>query len=289
MKRIACQYVIVRFMPYVETGEFANVGVVMISPHNRYFGFKLETRRYARLTHFFKDLEGHLYRSAIYAIQNELERVHTLLKENGFDRRYKHNDERFAKQLFTELTRPRETMLRFSEPRVVLAEKPEDKLNELFGHYVEHSFATKQYRETVLESQLRQLFYQARISERFAPEKLGSEEYHVNFPFVEKQQNKVLRAIKPLNLGQQGSSHIVEHGGKWQFRINELKRRHQLPRRVLFAVEGPDDDSPRGEAYQHAIALLEETGASVLPLAKKDAVLKFAGATHPSTDADTPR
>ncbi|MGM0927683.1 MAG: DUF3037 domain-containing protein [Pseudomonadota bacterium] len=35
MKRIACQYVILRFMPYVETGEFANVGVVMIPPHSR--------------------------------------------------------------------------------------------------------------------------------------------------------------------------------------------------------------------------------------------------------------
>src|SRR5690554_2694543 len=78
MKRIACQYVIVRFMPYVETGEFANVGVVMISPRDRYFGFKLETRRYARLTSFFKDLEGRLYRSAIYAVKQELERVHAL-------------------------------------------------------------------------------------------------------------------------------------------------------------------------------------------------------------------
>lgn len=278
MKRIACQYVILRFMPYVETGEFANVGVVMISPRDRYFGFKLETRRYARLTNFFKDLEGRLYRSAIYAVKNELERVRALLKENGFDRRYKHNDEAFAKQLFTELTRPRETMLRFSEPRIVLAEKPDETLKELFGHYVDHSFATKQYCEIVLESQLRHLFYQAKISERFTPEKLGDEEYHVAFPFVEKQGGEVLRAIKPLNLGQQDSRHIVEHGGKWQFRINELKRRRQLPRRVLLAVEGPDDDSRRGEAYHHAVELLQETGVSVLPLAKKEAVLEFAGA-----------
>ncbi len=278
MKRIACQYVILRFMPYVETGEFANVGVVMISPRDRYFGFKLETRRYARLTNFFKDLEGRLYRSAIDAVKEELARVHTLLKENGFDRRYEHNDETFAKQLFTELTRPRETMMRFSGPRVVLTEEPEKKLVELFGHYVEHSFATKQYRETVLESQLRRLLYQAKLGERFIPEKVGDDEYHVSFPFVEKQQAEVMCAIKPLNLGQQDSSHIVEHGGKWQFRINELKRRHHLPRRVLFAVEGPDNDSLRGEAYQHAVTLLQQTGVSVLPLADKDAVLKFAGA-----------
>lgn len=278
MKRIACQYVILRFMPYVETGEFANVGVVMISPRDRFFGFKLETRRYARLTNFFKDLEGRLYRSAIYAVRQELERVHALLKESGFDRRYKHNDEGFANQLFAELIRPRETMLRFSEPRVVLAEEPEKKLDELFGHYVEHSFATRQYRETVLERQLRHLLNQAKLGERFVPEKVGDDEYHVSFPFVEKQQADVLRAIKPLNLGQQDSSHIVEHGGKWQFRINELKRRHCLPSRVLFAVEGPDDDNQRSEAYRHAVALLQQTGVSVMPLANKDAVLEFAKA-----------
>lgn len=278
MKRIACQYVILRFMPYVETGEFANVGVVMISPSDRYFGFKLETRRYARLTNFFKDLEGRLYRSAIYAVRQELERVHALLKESGFDRRYKHNDERFANQLFAELIRPRETILRFSEPRVVLAEEPEKKLDELFGHYVEHSFATKQYRETVLESQLRRLLYQAKLGERFVPEKVGDDEYHVIFPFVERQQADVLRAIKPLNLGQQDSSHIVEHGGKWQFRINELKRRRRLPSRVLLAVEGPNDDNQRGEAYRHAVALLQQTGVSVMPLANKNAVLEFARA-----------
>ncbi|QEA40072.1 hypothetical protein FGL86_13955 [Pistricoccus aurantiacus] len=130
----------------------------------------------------------------------------------------------------------------------------------------------------MLESQLRRLFAKVRIGERFIPGKLGDEEYHVNFPFVEKHQDKILRAIKPLNLGQQDSSHIVEHGGKWQFRINELKRRHLLPRRVLFAVEGPGDDSRRSEAYHHVVALLQETGASVLPLAKHEAVLEFAGA-----------
>jgi len=30
MKKFACQYAIVRFLPYLETGEFANVGIVML-------------------------------------------------------------------------------------------------------------------------------------------------------------------------------------------------------------------------------------------------------------------
>ncbi|WP_413913220.1 DUF3037 domain-containing protein [Candidatus Skiveiella danica] len=39
-------------MPFVETGEFANVGVVMFAPTARYFGFKLLGGRYARVTNF---------------------------------------------------------------------------------------------------------------------------------------------------------------------------------------------------------------------------------------------
>ncbi|MGH8147921.1 MAG: DUF3037 domain-containing protein, partial [Rhodanobacteraceae bacterium] len=27
MNRLACQYAVIRFLPYAETGEFANVGV----------------------------------------------------------------------------------------------------------------------------------------------------------------------------------------------------------------------------------------------------------------------
>ncbi len=64
MNKIACQYVIVRFAPYVETGEFANVGILMMAPRHGYFGFKLETRRHGRITRFFEELEPKLYREA---------------------------------------------------------------------------------------------------------------------------------------------------------------------------------------------------------------------------------
>ena len=44
MKRFACHYAIIRFLPYPETQEFANVGVVLACPESGYFGFKLEKR-----------------------------------------------------------------------------------------------------------------------------------------------------------------------------------------------------------------------------------------------------
>lgn len=67
MNKVACQYAIVRFAPYVETGEFANVGVLMVAPRQPYFGFKLETRRHGRITRFFEELEPKFYREALRA------------------------------------------------------------------------------------------------------------------------------------------------------------------------------------------------------------------------------
>ena len=110
MKKIPCQYAIVRFMPYVETGEFANVGVVMMAPQERYFGFKLLTLRHGRITKFFEDLDAKLFRAAMYDFKEELERVHGVLKAHGFDRRLKNNDVELAKGLFGEVLRSRETM-----------------------------------------------------------------------------------------------------------------------------------------------------------------------------------
>ena len=55
MNKVACQYALLRFRPFVETGEFANVGVVLLAPEARFFGFRL-LKRYGRITQFFHQL-----------------------------------------------------------------------------------------------------------------------------------------------------------------------------------------------------------------------------------------
>lgn len=61
MNKIPCQYAIVRFTPFVETGEFANVGIVLFAPRQKSLLFKLVTKRYARITGFFHELDAGVY------------------------------------------------------------------------------------------------------------------------------------------------------------------------------------------------------------------------------------
>lgn len=279
MNRIACQYAIVRFTPFIETGEFANVGVVMMAAGERYFGFELETRRYGRVTRFFEELDARLYRATLSDLRDELERIYGVLKENGFDRRMKDNDLNLAQELFAELTRPRESIIRFSEPGVVLTNDPAKKLKELFGYYIERNFVTRQQQEALLESRMRRWLNQVRIGERFARERIGDDGYYTTFPFVELRNREPTKVIKPLHLGQESPSRILDHSGTWAFRLDQLRRRNHLPDRVLLAVDGPQEseaDGKREAAFREAVDMLEDKQVTVFPYEDRVRIEQFA-------------
>lgn len=277
MDKIACQYAIARFAPYVETGEFANVGILMLAPRLGYFGFKLETRYYRRITRFFEELEPKLYRETLQTLREELQRIRQLLKAHGFDVRKQVNDTDFARQIFSEVVRPRESIMRFSEPRVVLADEPEDKLRDLFEFYVERNFITREYKETVLEKKVRTWLGQAQIARCFQRMTVGDDQYHAVFPFVETVDNRPVKIIKPLHLAQDRPNKITDHGGTWLFRLNELRRRDKLPERVLFAVAGPGHaDARRYQAFEEIAGRLAEAGVEVTDYGNRERVIEFA-------------
>ena len=58
MNRLACQYTIIRFLPYAETGEFANVGIVLACPETGLLDARLmPTKKTGRITGFFEQLD----------------------------------------------------------------------------------------------------------------------------------------------------------------------------------------------------------------------------------------
>ena len=60
----AMQYIVIRFMPHVQTREFANIGIIATCPKTGYFDYQIQTR-YSRLSHFFKYFDAR-WRSCIY-------------------------------------------------------------------------------------------------------------------------------------------------------------------------------------------------------------------------------
>jgi len=75
----ACQYAIVHFLPYIETGEFANIGVVLFCQEKCFFDFRLLQKGRSRITHFFDKLEPEIFIQGKKLFEKELIRIRTML------------------------------------------------------------------------------------------------------------------------------------------------------------------------------------------------------------------
>ena len=130
MNEFICNYAIARFLPYRETGEFANVGVVLMCPQTGYFDFLFEKRKHKRVTDFFPELNVEVLKAGLQAFALELERLKGTEKYHGtpflFDEAVTAGQQRFR-----ELVRPRETLLHFGEISTVTTSDPSKKLKSV--------------------------------------------------------------------------------------------------------------------------------------------------------------
>ena len=273
MKKFACQYAIVRFLPYLETGEFANVGIVMLCPDAGFFEFKL-LNRVRRITAFFEELDAGIYRRAANDFKKELNRIGKWLDTRQANKM----DVELARQLFAELIRPREAMMRFESVRVVLADDPAQQFEELFGHYVERNFATKAYQEQLLEKSVRKILVEAKLEKQFRPETLGNTAaYHTRLPFVHREDGRAVKAIKPLHLAHEDPAQIYDHGWAWLGRVDKLRALGVLPDRVLFTVQMPvETGGERFEMCQEIIAKIAANDVQVASTALPQKIVEFA-------------
>lgn len=275
MKKFACQYALLRFRPFVETGEFANVGIVMMAPEARFFGFRL-LKRYGRITQFFHQLDRKVYLEGRDLFKEELDRFTGELRRLALDGRKTQPDIPLARNLFAELVRPREAMLQFAEQRVVLADNPKEKLGELFDHYIERNFVTKEYQERLLENTVHKLLVRGQISNKYKREKIGTPDFAVNFPFVLMAEGKAQRIIKPLYLAQGDTTKILSHGGQWVDKVQRLRKRNALPKDVLFPITAPPTATKAYDAFSEIRDDLMMIDVQVVPANDETRILKFA-------------
>lgn len=240
--RVPCQYAIIQFMPYPETGEFANVGVVLACPQLRYLGARVAPhRRTKRITDFFDGLEARVYREALRYIEGDL---------NRFGEAVLHGEMK-ASLAFGEITRPREALIRYGAIRTIMSGRhPKDTLDELYGRFVERDFATKEYHETAMRQRLDDLLAHADLRDYFTEAAVGDDTYPVKFPFVSVTPHAPKIVIKPLNLAQDEPYKIFEHGNAWLGRVNRLRKHGQLPKTVLFAIDQAGEGKSESKQQQ---------------------------------------
>lgn len=271
----AARYSIIRFLPFVETEEFANIGVIMFAPTERFFDFRI-SKKWRRIGTFFEPLERRVFAEGIRAFEEELirtrEQAKALLEKGA--------GPTAAQWLFDDVVRTREALFRFSTVRAVMTEAPAAKLDQLFEDYVEHAFATPEYHEALVERTVRGVLRREGLTQRYRPFKLGTGALQFGVPFAEVDQaGCVHRVIKPMHLAHEDPVHILDHGNQWVGRLRHLDRVKAMPEAFLLAVtEPPLDNVDRHAAFEEVKQGLEQVGAAIQRSNDEQALLRFATA-----------
>ncbi|MNF90501.1 hypothetical protein D3C84_730670 [compost metagenome] len=263
--KYACLYSIVRFAPFAETEEFANVGIVLSAPAIGRMEYRLARKNLKRVNHFFECAP--LFAKAMEIAQTELDAVRSMTAEAQETQIVNH---------FRFLTEPKESLIRFSPMRSILVENFDATLEELFGRYIERQGMGRDRREEVMVREIRTLFAQASICS-FRDETLSGELSKLHLPLVHR--NEVVAAIKPLAFDQAEPSAILDHCDQWLMKFARAEREGVIQlNNVLIPVVAPaENESARHrKAVQMAKDSILERGLQLVDFQATQAIAAFA-------------
>lgn len=273
MTMVACTYAALRFLPYRETGEFANVGVVVCAPEAGFFGFRCNHKLGKRLRGFFPELHLDIYRDAIKGVASLLTGVRDQLGRKAMPRDALHEG---IVARFHELVRAREGLLTFGPVGALLADTPEAALEDLHQRLVMRQFAQQaEYHEEVMRKRLATCLRTWNLTAFYRRAIIGDDRFHVPVPFVHSIEGKALKILRPLDLDRDDTTGIYKHGDQWLLSMRRLQRFNTLPGKVVIPVRLPAAGERRDAANQ-VVEEFKTFGALAIPIEDQDALLEAA-------------
>ncbi|NKG30391.1 DUF3037 domain-containing protein [Erwinia rhapontici] len=264
-----CLYSIVRYAPYAETEEFANVGVVLCAPKMNKFCFYLTNSNNNRVKNFFKD--DTIFPFAKDAIARELKFAQD--QAAGIIAPDK------LANFFNYLIAKKESVINFSSARVIMATDPDATAINIFNKFVNHSDVTKESREIILTRELRnRLSYYSDLKHVLKKETLGGELTRFSIPFVAKKDGQVICAIKPLAFTQDKPEKMMEHCDSWAAKVLRAASEQVLNlSNVLFTIDPPyRPNSLETKAIQEIRRTFTSLGINHVEHEDENSIVKFA-------------
>lgn len=264
-----CLYSIVRFSPYPETEEFANVGVVVCAPKEKYFDFQITKRNDSRVRNFFHD--DCIFPIAKDAINQELRIAKTKSTEVV--------GAQPLAQFFNYFTAKRESIFHFSPVRVVMTSNPKAEMERIYNKYVNHADYSKTRREEVLAKELKNSIERIDgLKNVFKSQTINGYFAKFSMPLVAKRNEIITRAIKPLAFEQTEPGKMMEHGDTWIMRVTRAAEENLLDlENVLFTIEEPENPSSGQIKVLDSIKrTMDSKKIYHLPSNDEDMAVKFA-------------
>ncbi|MCB1278573.1 DUF3037 domain-containing protein [Prosthecobacter sp.] len=277
MNQHLCKYAVVRFLPYRETEEFVNVGVLVLCEELGYLGFLLEKRRSTRVTDFFDELDGVVYRQGIKSIESEITRLSPKANASVDGCLTLSGGAPNLSSAFNFLVRPRKTLFHFSDVRVAMTPDPSTKLKELFGHYVRRQFAQpKEYQEQLMREAIHDHLKQWDLSKLYQPLEVGTDIYRMKFPFVHQTHAVPVRAIRALHLNLRDTTEILRKGDQVVGGLRRIKEGGELPDDCLVVVKSPKPGNQMHDVAQQVCEELLKLDVLTASYSDRDSLQAFA-------------
>ena len=271
MNQVACSYAALRFLPYRETGEFANVGVVVWAPEVGLFAYRCNPL-YKRLKGFFPELDASIYRTAIQGVKAQLMGVEKQFAMKTMAGEARHTG---LVNRFHEFVRTREGLMIFSPAGAMLADSVDQALDTLYQRLVLRQFAEQpEYQETVMRKRLADNLKSWNLSDFYRHNiRVGDERFHLTAPFAHMVAIKAHKILRPLDLDKKDPTSIYRHGDQLAIALRRLREFCTLPEHVVIPVRLPHDGE-RLDAAQRVVNDFRAFGAQTMPLDDHDAVRK---------------
>jgi len=251
-KQRPCIVVPVSFRPYPETEEFACVGVILHSPLDNRFCYRLakaSDRAFHRASGFFREIDAAIFKTALKCARLDIEHMITMATEEL--------DPRLRENAFCNLIRPRENIIRYGRPRAVMTDDFEKEAEQQYEKIVQRVFIDREgYYEQKMRARVVDYLTEKKIE--FERQKHYSFEkgcYSFTMP-VAIGKGAETRLIKPLNFVMKSGTDTMEHWFKWQRRFDYLKSEGLDKDRILVPVRLPSVEKP--EIYNAAMIVFEQ-------------------------------
>lgn len=238
-------YAVLRFLPYPETGEFVNLGIVMLCS-NGDFEYKIETKYSARITAFFKEMPRSVLSVSRRAFAEELNRIKEVMES------YRGNP-RMQLEIFKGLLSPSATLFRFSDTRTIVVKNAQKVVNELFDDYVNHEFAKNKDSELELVKNVGKLLKKIENRE-YCEIEIKGDGQPVKFPYSWTHNGKLKQIIRPLSFNLNDTSSIFDKGDKWFGRMKRISGINIPSVDTVLIVEAPrKEEIEKIKAYKSVI------------------------------------
>jgi hypothetical protein len=255
--KTAYTYTLLRYVHDVASGEFANVGVVLLAPEARYAG-ALCRGTYARISHFFPDMEKEGFKSLMRYIQDRVDELGARLREElPFDQ-----IPADAGVLARTVLPHDDSSLQWGAVGGGLCEDPEQKLSELFQRYVtryDDKGGNRGRDDSEVWKRFKASLDARHVTSRLQSKRIFGADDEVKFDHA--YQNAQWHCFEPLSLDLTHAEGIRQKAHRW---LGQMMGVQDAPEkfRVYFLVGAPQDERLQ-ESYQSALKLLRKSPVDV--------------------------